>query len=52
MWWRAWDRDHAGDPIEAQAIVATYGQGRSEPLWLGSIKSNMGHTSAAAGWPG
>ncbi len=42
-----------GDPIEAQAILATYGQGRteprSEPLWLGSIKSNMGHTSAAAG---
>ncbi|MGV7631464.1 type I polyketide synthase [Mycobacterium kansasii] len=41
-----------GDPIEAQAIVATYGQGRSEPLWLGSIKSNMGHTSAAAGVAG
>ncbi|GAB3019838.1 type I polyketide synthase [Mycobacterium bourgelatii] len=40
-----------GDPIEAQALVATYGQGRSadRPLWLGSIKSNMGHTSAAAG---
>ncbi|OSC41325.1 type I polyketide synthase [Mycobacterium decipiens] len=41
-----------GDPIEAQAILATYGQGRSEPLWLGSIKSNMGHTSAAAGAAG
>ncbi|OBG57850.1 type I polyketide synthase [Mycobacterium sp. E735] len=38
-----------GDPIEAQAVLATYGQDRSEPLWLGSIKSNMGHTSAAAG---
>ncbi|CAM2734894.1 polyketide synthase [Mycobacterium intermedium] len=40
-----------GDPIEAQALVATYGQGRpaDRPLWLGSIKSNMGHTSAAAG---
>ncbi|MGN6337704.1 SDR family NAD(P)-dependent oxidoreductase [Mycobacterium sp.] len=40
-----------GDPIEAQAVLATYGQDRSaeEPRWLGSIKSNMGHTSAAAG---
>ncbi len=43
-----------GDPIEAQAILATYGQGRpaDQPLWLGSIKSNMGHTSAAAGAAG
>ncbi|OMC23834.1 polyketide synthase [Mycobacterium colombiense] len=40
-----------GDPIEAQAVLATYGQDRpaDQPLWLGSIKSNMGHTSAAAG---
>ncbi|MEE3753250.1 type I polyketide synthase [Mycobacterium intracellulare] len=40
-----------GDPIEAQALLATYGQDRpaNRPLWLGSIKSNMGHTSAAAG---
>jgi polyketide synthase 12 len=44
-----------GDPIEAQAILAVYGQGRDEgagPLWLGSVKSNMGHTSAAAGVAG
>ncbi|MDC8985196.1 type I polyketide synthase [Mycobacterium marinum] len=41
-----------GDPIEAQAILATYGQDRTEPLWLGSIKSNIGHTSAAAGVAG
>ncbi|KAA1234625.1 hypothetical protein F0Q45_27380, partial [Mycobacterium simiae] len=33
-----------GDPIEAQAIIATYGQNRDTPIWLGSIKSNMGHT--------
>ncbi|WEH12772.1 type I polyketide synthase [Streptomyces sp. VNUA24] len=38
-----------GDPIEAQALLATYGQDRAEPLWLGSLKSNIGHTSAAAG---
>ncbi|MFF9040953.1 type I polyketide synthase [Streptomyces sp. NPDC014892] len=43
-----------GDPIEAQALLATYGQGRTddEPLWLGSIKSNIGHTQAASGIAG
>ncbi|MBS2965993.1 SDR family NAD(P)-dependent oxidoreductase [Actinocrinis puniceicyclus] len=39
-----------GDPIEAQALLATYGQGRTTgPLRLGSLKSNIGHSSAAAG---
>ncbi|MFI1919817.1 type I polyketide synthase, partial [Nocardia sp. NPDC020380] len=39
-----------GDPIEAQALLATYGRERTDgPLWLGSLKSNIGHTSAAAG---
>ncbi|QQQ80046.1 thioester reductase domain-containing protein [Saccharothrix sp. 6-C] len=38
-----------GDPIEAQALLATYGQGRSTPLLLGSLKSNIGHSVAAAG---
>ena len=41
-----------GDPIEAQALLATYGQDRQTPLWLGSIKSNMGHSQAAAGVAG
>ncbi|WP_308129987.1 type I polyketide synthase [Kitasatospora aureofaciens] len=43
-----------GDPIEAQALLATYGQerGGGQPLWLGSVKSNIGHTQAASGVAG
>ncbi|MFD5466857.1 beta-ketoacyl synthase N-terminal-like domain-containing protein [Kitasatospora sp. NPDC127059] len=43
-----------GDPIEAQALLATYGQDRpaERPLWLGSVKSNIGHTQGAAGVAG
>ncbi|MBU3868940.1 SDR family NAD(P)-dependent oxidoreductase, partial [Streptomyces sp. 4503] len=43
-----------GDPIEAQALLATYGQERDaeRPLWLGSVKSNLGHTQAASGVAG
>jgi acyl transferase domain-containing protein/acyl carrier protein len=41
-----------GDPIEAGALLATYGQGRDRPLRLGSVKSNIGHSQAAAGVAG
>ncbi|MER0245885.1 type I polyketide synthase, partial [Streptomyces sp. HSW2009] len=43
-----------GDPIEAEALMATYGQERQpgRPLWLGSVKTNIGHTHAAAGVAG
>ncbi|SES49562.1 Acyl transferase domain-containing protein, partial [Streptomyces sp. yr375] len=44
-----------GDPIEAQALLTAYGQERGasgQPLLLGSVKSNIGHTQAASGVAG
>ncbi|MEU2042072.1 SDR family NAD(P)-dependent oxidoreductase [Nocardia niwae] len=39
-----------GDPIEATALVNAYGRDRAgRPLFIGSVKSNLGHTIAAAG---
>ena len=43
-----------GDPMEVQAIGTVYGSGRSSdsPLRIGSVKTNLGHTEAAAGLTG
>ncbi|WP_438022408.1 amino acid adenylation domain-containing protein [Sorangium sp. So ce233] len=43
-----------GDPIEAQALGAVLGEGRpaGAPLWIGSVKTNIGHTEGAAGVAG
>ncbi|ACY15483.1 3-oxoacyl-(acyl-carrier-protein) reductase., 6- deoxyerythronolide-B synthase [Haliangium ochraceum DSM 14365] len=43
-----------GDPIEFRAAAAAYGPGRGgdRPLHIGSIKTNVGHTEAAAGVAG
>ncbi|WP_246562419.1 type I polyketide synthase [Streptomyces roseirectus] len=41
-----------GDTIEAGALVAAYGARRERPLWLGSVKANIGHPQVAAGMAG
>ncbi|MEV5463023.1 type I polyketide synthase [Streptomyces sp. NPDC002788] len=42
-----------GDPVEVAALTDVFGTAqRDHPTWLGSVKSNIGHTSAAAGVAG
>ena len=40
-----------GDPIEMHALKAVFGK-RNRPLHVGSVKTNIGHTEAAAGVAG
>ncbi|KAK7080814.1 hypothetical protein SK128_019451 [Halocaridina rubra] len=38
-----------GDPQEVDALADVFCQGRTDPLLLGSVKSNMGHSEPASG---
>jgi len=40
-----------GDPIEMGALGAVFA-GRAAPLWVGSVKTNIGHLEASAGIAG
>jgi acyl transferase domain-containing protein/acyl carrier protein len=43
-----------GDPIEAEAMWSVFKEGRKggESLWMGSVKTNLGHLESAAGIAG
>ena len=43
-----------GDPVEVQALTGVFGAaaGARGACWLGAVKSNIGHTGAAAGVAG
>jgi len=43
-----------GDPIELEALGGVFGKARQDmdPLWVGSVKTNIGHLEAAAGITG
>ncbi|KAI4621629.1 Type I Iterative PKS [Alternaria sp. BMP 0032] len=40
-----------GDAIEAEALALTFGNSREkfDPIWVGSVKSNIGHTEPVSG---
>ncbi|MGW5727390.1 SDR family NAD(P)-dependent oxidoreductase [Nocardia beijingensis] len=41
-----------GDAVEVGALAAALGDGADGPVWIGSVKSNIGHLEAAAGITG
>jgi acyl transferase domain-containing protein len=41
-----------GDPIEAEALAEVYGRDHGAPVYLGAVKTNIGHLEAAAGIAG
>ncbi|OIN82406.1 type I polyketide synthase [Mycobacterium malmoense] len=41
-----------GDPVEAKALGEVFAERRHRPVSLGSVKTNIGHTGAAAGIAG
>ena len=41
-----------GDPIEANSIGSVLGENRQSDLYIGSVKSNIGHLEAASGIAG
>ena len=48
------DQICTGDPLEARAILNTVGavEGRKSDLYVGSVKTNIGHLEGAAGVAG
>lgn len=41
-----------GDPLEVKAITKAYSKNRREPLVIGSVKTNVGHTESVSGLTG
>jgi len=41
-----------GDPIEVIALASVLGEGRTQPVMLGSVKTNVGHLESASGVTG
>ncbi|KAH8588918.1 putative polyketide synthase [Bisporella sp. PMI_857] len=39
----------AGDPVEAAAIAKVFGAARKQPVYIGALKSNIGHLEGGSG---